>query len=116
MQLDQHLAAIGQLDFELQPHRILRLIVDCVPNAVRDIALVVGGVERQPRRNLLGQWPAQRPFRLDGAEITAGHLQVSLRGVRRSLAHILNEAARGVAPEQRALRTAQHFDPLQIEQ
>jgi len=45
----------------LQPQRILRLIVDCVPNAVLDVALVVGGVERQPRRNLLVNGPLSAP-------------------------------------------------------
>ena len=46
---------------------------------------------------------------------TIGDLHVTADGFRRALEHDVDRAAGGVAPEQRALRPAQHLDAIDVE-
>ena len=82
-----------------------------------DVAIRLGHAARHAHAQALRQRTAHRAFDRAAVEAFVARVDVavqfSLAGVR---ADVLDQAARRVAPEQRALRPAQHFHALDVEQ
>jgi len=116
MQLQAHLAVVGEFPGELHAAGKLSLIVDAAAQVVGDVALVVGGGEGGAGGEAVGQRPADGAFGVEAAEIAARDIQIAIQLVGRLVTEILDQAPGGVASEERALRTAQDFDPLRIKQ
>ena len=79
--------------------------------------IVIAGLEdaREAQRDAVGDGSANSAFEIGGAKIAVGSANVSIELVARFDAFELQRAGRRVAAEQRALRAAQDFDPLGVE-
>ena len=107
--LEQQLAAPGEL--VEAAHRVAlarEVVVD--PVAARLVQ------DRDPRGDRVGQAAADRALDVGGVELAVAQRKVGIEVLAGLLGVELDDARRRVATEQRALRSAQHLDALDVEQ
>ena len=112
----QDFTGVGWFVENLYPAGYLVLVVDRMPDGVRDVALVIRAGEGGAHGELIVHRRVDRAFGLDQPVVaeSRGHIAVVVE--IRLLADVVDQAAGRVAAEQRALRAAQHFDALYVEQ
>ncbi len=104
----QQLGAQGQVIVAGQVAAVVQIV---------HIAVTVGTGDRGAKGQLVGDdRSGDAGAQLLEAEIAAGGLERSAPGLRRFARRDVDGAGRGVLAEQRALRAAQHFDLLQVDQ
>ena len=115
---DQPDGEIGaRLEQQLAADEIAVAIVDVPPGihiVIEAVALRIEPVEAE--RDLLGERPRHRALQAPRVVIAIGRLGHAAKGELRPLGGDAEHAGRGVAPAQRALRPAQHFDALDLAQ
>ena len=102
----------GQRNAAVQEVLFAHLIIACVallPVAALQIA------HSDPEGQRVADRAAYKGGDIDGAEATDGGVDARLEGVGRLGGDIVDRAARGVLTEQRALRSLQHLNPVQVE-
>ena len=102
---------------ELPAERSLVRIVDV--GTVSNVCAVAAAIEFpdcNARLEPVGQGAAERPLELDGVVVAECQASVSRRLFSRLVRDDVDGAAGGIAAVQRALRTPQDFDSLDVEQ
>ena len=106
---------LGRLVKQLAANQPAVAVVD--PAARDDVlqkAVALDHHSVHPERERLADRPGRTQFEAAEVVIADGGLAIDPKDELGSSGDYRNQAGRGVAPEQRALRTAQHFDPLDL--
>jgi hypothetical protein len=95
-----------------QPARLRGIDAGKVVNVL--IALARLRDTRDAREERIGDGEIVRAAQIEPIEAPVGHGNISRVVARRLLAHVAHGTADGATSEQRALRSAQHFDALEV--
>jgi hypothetical protein len=117
--IGQRLEGVAGLEQHLQARRRFLVAFEIVARAVGDVVhpVVTTFVQhRKARRDGFAEAAGDRAFDIDGVVFAVADPGVTTEFLLRTRGFELDHAGGRVAAEQRALRTAGHFDLIQIEQ
>ncbi len=118
MQVEQRIECVGRVIVELQARRAFVVAAEAVVAAgcgVVDPVVAMLAQDREARRPVVAERATDGALEVRVAIGAVAHVEVAFGFVRRLLRIELDHAGRRVAAEQRALRAAQHFDLVDVE-
>ena len=113
----QHLGVLARVPQQREAHVLLVLLVDVVAaGEVPDVAVAALHGGGEAHRHVLAERGVVDALDVAAVVIAAGHLDAALGRERGPVGDDVDRAARGVAPEQRALRALEHLDALDVDE
>ena len=115
--LEAQLQIVGRGEIDDRTRRgLVQVVQVAVVVDVADIAVMIGLLHGDPRRDLVGQRPGDRGAGPNRVVVAIGQLSRAGEAVGRRLGDDVDHAAGGVAAVERTLRPFQHLDAVDIHQ